>query len=203
MITFQHVMFDSLVILLFVAGIAATLVGVGLIVCSEKMFRLFAVMNRNVSTRKNLKLMSVPRDIGPVVQRYRLLFSAVIIAGSVYSFYSLTAHFSVEAIAGAAALSSVFMVSVIEGLRWFMVVMNAFAFAAGVMLGFFPGALGGIEARANRWYSVRKAVVRADEPLLTLDQWVEAFPHASGLAIMLGALIMTVSTGITLFGCWY
>ncbi|HEX7027512.1 MAG TPA: hypothetical protein VF268_09740 [Gammaproteobacteria bacterium] len=205
MITFQHILFDSLVVLFFVMGIVAAAVGVGLVVRSEKMFRLFSVMNRYVSTRKSLKPVSVPHDIGPVVQRYRWWFTLLILAGAVYSLYGLIANFDTMTIAAVvmpAAETDVpyaFAISVVEGLRWFMVVMSVIALAVGVMLGFFPGALGRIEASANRWYSVRKAVSGADNMYLTLDQWVEAFPRAAGLAITLGALIVIVSSGVTLF----
>jgi hypothetical protein len=126
-----------------------------------------------------------------------------IIAGSVYSLFNMISNFSVEVIIGEATMSSVFTVSVIEALRWFMVVMNLLALAVGVMLGFSPGSLNKIEARTNRWYSVRRAAVGAEVVNLTLDKWVEAYPRAAGLAIMFGSLIMLVSTGITWYGSWY
>lgn len=205
MVTFQQIMFDSLVVLFFVMGIVAAAVGVGLVACSGKIFRLFQVLNRYVSTRQRLKPVSVPHDIGPVVQRHRWWFVAAILAGSVYSLYSLIANFDTVRIAIAIAPHAgtdtfhVFIILLVEAMRWFMVVMSVLALAVGILLGFFPGTLERVEARANRWYSVRKAMAGADEMYLTLDRWVEAFPRVAGLAITLGAAIVIVSSGVTLF----
>lgn len=205
MVTFQQIMFDSLVVLFFVMGIVAAAVGMGLVACSGKIFRLFHVLNRYVSTRRRLKPVSVPHDIGPLVQRYRWWFAAAILAGSVYSLYSLIANFDTVRIAAGIALHAgsdtfhVFVILLVEATRWFMVIMSALALAVGILLGFFPSALNKVEAHANRWYSVRKVTAGADVMYLTLDQWVEAFPRVSGLAITLGALIVIVSSGIVLF----
>lgn len=205
MVTFQQIMFDSLVVLFFVMGIVAAAVGVGLVACSGKIFRLFQVLNRYVSTRQRLKPISVPRDIGPAVQRYRWWFAAAILAGSIYSLYSLTANFDTVRIAAAVVPRGgtdtfhVFMILLVEAARWFMVAMSMLALAVGVLLGFFPNTLERVEAHANRWYSVRKATAGADEMYMTLDRWVEAFPRTAGLAITLGAVIVIVSSGVTLF----
>lgn len=205
MATFQQIMFDSLVVLFFVMGIVAAAVGVGLVACSGRMFHLFQVLNRYVSTRQRFKPVSVPHDIGPAVQRHRWWFATAILAGSVYALYSLIANFDTVRIATAIVphpgtdTFHVFTILMVEAARWFMVVMSALALAVGILLGFFPAALERVETRANRWYSVRKATAGADEMYLTLDRWVEAFPRIAGLAITVGAVIVIVSSGVTLF----
>jgi hypothetical protein len=203
--TIQQIFFDSLVIFFFVLGFVAAAVGVGLLVCGAKMNRLFVAMNRYVSTRHGLKSVSVQHDISPIVQRYRLWFGAVIMAGAAYSLFSLIVIFDTGAITSAfvstadAGMSHSFAFCVVESLRWFMVVLSLIALVIGGLLVFSPATLSRVEAYANRWYSVRKATLGVDNANLTLDRWVETFPRAAGLAILLGALIVIISSGITLF----
>lgn len=205
MVTLQQILFDYLVVLFFVAGLGAAAVGVGLVVCSGRMFRLFAVMNRYVSTRKRMKSMSMSHDIGHLVRRYSGWLATAIVAGAIYSLFSLLTNFDTATIAAGVVpaantvIPHALVIAVVEGLRWFMVSMSAVALVVGGMLGFFPGALHAVEARANRWYSLRRVSVGLDTVHLTLDRWVEAFPRAAGLAITLGALILIVSSGVTLF----
>lgn len=198
----QSLLFDSLVIAFLVFGVAAAAAGIGIIACRERMFRLFALMNRHISTRQAFRTASVPHDIGPLVRRYRWWFTAAIIAGSVYSLYILLARFETSvitaAVTGGAAgpLGEV----VVDSLRWFMVVCSAVACVVGILLGFSPRTLQTLEAYSNRWYSMRKATAPLETPNHALDRWVEAHPLLAGWSITLGALIVVVSSGIILFG---
>ena len=137
MVTFQQIMFDSLVVLFFVMGIVAAAVGMGLVACSGKIFRLFQVLNRYVSTRQRLKPISVPRDIGPAVQRYRWWFAAAILAGSIYSLYSLTANFDTVRIAAAVVPRGgtdtfhVFMILLVEARSSFFLQLQSFVVFIG------------------------------------------------------------------------
>lgn len=198
----QSLLFDSLVIAFLIFGVLATIAGIGLILCRDQTFRLFAVMNRHISTRQALKSASISHDIGPAVQRYRRWVAAAFMAGAAYSLYSLITRFDVDLIAGIAtagkpALLTVFLV---DCLRWLMIALSTFAFIIGIMLGFFPGTLRAIEARSNRWYSMRKATAPLEIPHEVLDKWVEAHPRVAGWGITIGALIVVVSSGIILFG---
>ena len=202
----ERIIFDSLVIVFFVLGVLAGVIGVGLIVCREKMFRLFAAMNRSVSTRKSLKPMSVQRDIEPFIRSHRIWFGIAFIAGAGYSIYSLLAIFSTVTmvnvvVPGPGSDSSFFSLAfvVIEALRWFMLVASVFALAAGIILSFAPSTLRMMEEYANRWYSMRKFTVGVEAEYFTVDKWVEEFPKTAGVAITLGALIVVISSGVILF----
>lgn len=200
----QQIIFDSVVIAFFVLGIGAAAVGAGLIVCSAKVFRLFAVANRYVSTRRATKSIAVPRDIQPALLRHRKWLAAAIIAGAAYSLFSLLTNFNAAAIASAVVSGdggAPYLVAqwLVEALGWAMVAFSLIGLAAGIMLAFFPGALSTVEQYANRWYSVRKATAGMNKNHLALDRWVEAFPRTAGLAIVLGALIVTVSSGLLFF----
>lgn len=200
----EQMVFPSLVILFFVAGLAAAAVGLGLMSCSSKVFGLFAVMNRSVSTRRATRPISVPREIEPTLLKHRKSLAAVIIAGSAWSLYSLLAHFNAAAIVAAVTTAEPggtdFLAQwLIEALGWAMIAFSLFALAAGIMLAFFPAALSAVEQRANRWYSVRRATAGAEAMHLPLDRWVERFPRTAGLIVTAGALIVVASSGLILF----
>jgi hypothetical protein len=199
----EQILLPSLVILFFVLGIAAAAVGVGLIACSTKMFDVFAMVNRAISTRRAAKPLSVPRDIEPVVRQYRKWFAAAIIAGAAWSLYSLLTHFNAAAVTAAVVSgtgTSHFVARwLIEALGWAMGACSLLALAAGILLAFFPRALSAVEQRANRWYSPRRATAGAETMHLPLDRWVEHHPRTAGLAVTAGALIVVASSGLMLF----
>jgi hypothetical protein len=150
-----------------------------------------------------LKPASVAHDIGPAVQRYRWWFATAFIAGAAYSLYSLITHFNTQIVAAAVTTSqtpNLLAISIVETVRWFMIVLSAIACVIGILLGFFPGTLQTIEARSDRWYSMRKVTAPLEMPHPTLDKWVESHPHIAGWGITIGALIVVLSSGVLLFG---
>src|SRR5688572_389958 len=198
----QSLLFDSFVIAFLVFGVLAIVAGVGLIACHDKTLRLFALMNRHISTRQAMKSASIAHDISPAVERYRWWFVAAIIAGAAYSLYTLLARFDASIITTAITgdAPGPLALSIVEALRWFMIVFSAVACAIGLLLGFAPRGLQAIEAHANRWYSMRKATAPLETPNAALDHWVESHPRIAGWSITLGALIVVISSGLILFG---
>ncbi len=200
---FQSLLFDSLVIAFLIFGVLAAAAGIGLIAFRDRTFRLFALMNRHISTRQALKPASVPHDISPAVHRFRWWFAIAFIAGAAYSLYSLITRFDTQLVTAALSASQtpdLLTVSIVESLRWFMIVLSAIACLIGIMLGFFPGALQTIEAHSNRWYSMRQATAPLEIPHPTLDKWVESHPNIAGWGITVGAVIVVLSSGVILFG---
>lgn len=197
----QSLVFESLVLAFLVFGILAAAAGIGLIACRDKTLRLFGTLNRHISTRQALKSASVPHDITPTVRRYRWWFVTAIVAGAVYSLYILLARFEAAPVAAAVTgrTPGLLALSVTEVLRWFMIVFSGIACLIGILLGFSPGTLQAVEARANRWYSMRKATAPLETPHHVLDRWVESHSLLAGWGITLGALIVVISSGIILF----
>ena len=192
---------SSAALFFLVWGVVALAIGVGLIVRSASMFRLFALMNTYVSTRRGLKSMAVPRSVGPAVLKYRHWFGSLFAAGAAYSIFALVTGSGNSAVASmlGTGLPGPFVSWLVEALRWFLGICNAFALIIGLMLVFFPDTFGAIEERANRWYSFRQLAPRADTMHLPLDRWVEAFPRAAGWIIALSALGLVVEFGLILF----
>lgn len=193
---------SSLILFFLFWCIVAVALGVGLIVCSGKTLKFLDTMNRYVSTRHGFKPMAVMHDIGLSVRKYRIWIAALLIAGSAYSLFGLIAWFDITAVVARfdMHLPRTFVSWIADSLRWLLIVGCAFAFVIGVMLGFFPKALDIIEARANKWYSLRHIARGADTMHLSLDKWVAAFPRTAGWIIVLSALFVAVDAAIMLLG---
>ena len=69
--------------------------------------------------------------------------------------------------------SPAFVLSLVEGLCWFMMFISVVAFIIGILLCGFPRAIHTLEVYANRWCSMRKATANTEVMHLPLDRWVE------------------------------
>ena len=67
------------------------------------------------------------------------------------------------------------------------------ALVVGVMLGYFPDALGRLEAYANRWVSTRQLTMGSETMVFSLDRLVEAFPRTAGAMIVVAALYVAAN----------
>jgi len=193
---------SSLILFFLFWGVVAVVVGVGLIVCSNKTLKFFDTMNRYVSTRHGFKPMAVIHDTGWFVRRYRIGIAVLFIAGAAYSIFGLLTWFDVAAVVSRFRMNlpPVFVSWIVESVKWLLIIGCAFASVIGVMLGFFPKTLDILEARVNKWYSFRNISRGADTMHLALDNWVAAFPRTAGWIILLTALFVVADAAIVLIG---
>ncbi len=189
---------SAAVMAFLVWGVIAAAIGAGLMVSGDRMFRLFGLLDHHVSTRQGFKPLAMAHDVGQSVRKHRYLFGALFVAGAAYSIYGLAARFDGPAIVAALNLPYPrgFVLWILESVRWCLITFGAWALAIGVMLGFFPAALGRLEARGNRWISVRRLAGGVDAAHLPLDRLVRAFPRTAGSAILAGALFVVTSAAI-------
>jgi hypothetical protein len=167
------------VVLVFAAvGLAA---GIGLIVASARTLRVFAVMNRWISTRGAFKALDMPRSTEQFSHRNRRWIGGALIAGGLFAAFGLFVGVNAAAVGAFAKGDMAIVLAVVAGtLRWFLIVGSVAGVAVGAMLCFFPDALVNLEKYANRWVSTRRVVRGADDVHLTLDRLVEAHPGPSG-----------------------
>ncbi len=195
-----QLLFPLITTFFFVLGLAGLAVGVGLIVSSPKMFRLFAVMNRWVSLRRPLKPLEVSHDIGLAVRRNRFVFGVVIAVGASISLYGLLIRLDMQALVAALRfdLPGAYVMWIVDSLRWFLIVGSALALIVGILLVVSPDTLNPFMSASDQWISTRKAVTGADRMNLAVDNWVQTHSRPAGWAIALGALIVVVNFGILL-----
>lgn len=197
-----QLLFSFVATVFLVFGLLAFAVGLGLIVSARGMSRLFSLTNRWISLRRPLRSLERVHDIRPMVGRYRRWFGAVFVAGAAFSVYGLLLQFRAETLASALRfeLPGVVVAWLLESLRWLLVLGSLLALAVGFLLLFSPGMLDRIAAAADRWYSPRRAITRADRMHLALDLRVRQHPRAAGAIIAAAALFVVVNFAMLLFG---
>lgn len=198
----DQLLVPALVLFFFIGGVFAVAVGVGLIVSSDRVFRLFGLMNHTVSTRRALRQMAIQRDSGGLVWKYRVWVGAFFVVGAGYAVYGLIANVGNSAVVAVLNLKlpPLFVFWLVESTRLFLIAGCTVSIVVGILLGFFPDAMRAIEKRASRWHSTRRLAPDADKMNLTLDNWVAAFPRAAGWTIVFPALGMVVYFGSQLLG---
>ncbi len=199
---FYQLLVPALVLFFFIGGLFALAVGVGLIVSSSRVFRLFAWMNHMVSTRQALKPMTVWRDSTSHVWKYRRRIGAILVAGAAYSVYELIVGIHDAAVVSVLKLKlpPPFVLWLVQSTRWFLIAGCSVSIAVGILLVFFPEAMLAIEKRASHWISARRLDPGAEKVNLTLDNWVAAFPRAAGWILVFPALVMVIYFGSRLLG---
>jgi len=192
---YEQLLIPAATLFFLVWAVVGVAVGAGLILCSARMFRLFGVMNRYVSTRTSLKPLAMPRDIAAGVGRHRRVVGVFFVLAAVYALYGLFAWFDDRAVVAALNLRfpGPFVAWILDAARWFLVLCSALALVVGIMLVAFPEALRRLEARANRWYSVRQMATGVDTMHFSLDRLVEAFPRPVGAVVLVASLYVAVN----------
>lgn len=188
--------------LFFAGSILAMAIGIALLLRRTALLSASGVMNRWVSTRSLLRPAEIPRDAEPVMHKHRRLLGAAVILGAAFS------------LVGLIRLDEVFLVRLAQDLhtpphlveivatsaKWFLVSGNAAALLVGIGLLFFPEPLAKVEARANKWYSLRRHTRALNTMHLGLDQWILAYPRPAGLVILLLGTLIAVRLGLFLLG---
>src|ERR1700691_2380241 len=82
-----------LIVLFLVGGVFVFAVGSGLVLWNAGTQRIFARLNRWVSTRRVLRPLELPRDTTQFVRKYRRWLGAFFIVGAGYSIYGLATAF--------------------------------------------------------------------------------------------------------------
>ena len=170
------------------------IVGVGLAMRSATMLRLFDFMNKWVSIRKIGKPLAVPHFVEPVLLVHPRLFGSGIIFGAATSifllggvdpevfqpvFFGPFSYFTAKILASYTKL--------------FLLVGNGICIGMGLLILFFPCLLSGIEAYANKWYTLRKQTRPLSQMHLEVDKWVLAHPTVSGMTMSIMSLCLCAS----------
>ena len=203
----HNVLIDQLLVpalftFFLIAGLAGAALGVGLIVFRDRVFRFFGPMNRWVSARKTLEPLDALHHIDPTVHKYRRWFGAVFIIGAAFTMIILVAELDIAEVVfllGGSA-SSFGLHWLVESLGWMLLAGSALALAIGIILEFFPHALGVLETRANRWVSSRQFAKGVDEMHVPFDRWIESHPRAAGWLLAVAALFLAVNSITVLLG---
>jgi len=184
-----------------VAGAALGLVvGVMLLVDSERLMAWNRSLNRWYSTRRGMDVLEQPVDVKRMVYRWHRVLGVVVFAGAIYTLDVLLFGFPIGALVrvfrdlGNPAILSV----VFETVRIFLIVGNVAALIAAAVLVFRPSLLKGLEAWGDRYYSSRESTKALDVMHYHADDFVRARPKIVGALVTLGSLYVLVTLGMLL-----
>ena len=187
--------------LTLLAGAALGLViGIVLLVDSERVLRWNAHMNRWISTGNALSVLDRPRDIKRLIYRWHRVVGLLVIAGALYSVNVLAFGFGTEPLVRSFRdlASPTILRLTVDTLKIFLIAGNNAAILAGIILCFRPSLLKEVEGWADRQYGARLANPNLDAPRYPPDEFVRAHPRLAGALATLGSLFVLVSLGATL-----
>jgi hypothetical protein len=191
---------QSIFVFLMVGAAFALLVGLMLVLNSERAFRIGDRLDRWVSTRAAVKPLEEFRNISRPLYRMHRLVGALICAGALYSLVVLGLP------SGEAAISkslkgigpTYFAAWISESLRYILLAGNLGALLFGLVFIVRPSALKSLEAWADRRISERKAVLPLEKMRLSADQFLRRHPKAVGVLVILGSLYVLLNLGYAL-----
>lgn len=201
MAAFREVLSQSLLIFLFIGSLTGLVVGIGLIVRSQRTLAFFRSINTWVSTRSAMKTVEIPRTVGrPLADSKRRWATGLLfVIGGLYAALLLAENIGVSsAVLFRAGRSAPLFAILLDSLRWFLLIGCCAGVVIGVMLLFFPGHWAGVEAWANRWHSTRRLAAGGEVQYHPLDRWVERSPRTAGTLVAVGSAVALGAFGILL-----
>ncbi|HEY8096203.1 MAG TPA: hypothetical protein VIE65_08985 [Methylobacter sp.] len=192
----DQILLPSFLRFLLVGGGFSLLVGIGLIFQSELMFRIFDKMNSWVSFRRATRVLDIPRDSWPFVQRYRYVLSAFITTGAVYAAIRLITQVDMEVavpgISNSLHLPSLFVSWILNSIKWFLILGSVLGIATGLILGFSLSTLSKMEALSGTWISTRTGTSfkKADAMHTGFDKLIMSFPKTAGCIVTITSMVM-------------
>ena len=194
---FDQLIAPAIVWFFFISGIVAVAIGVGLIMRSPWVFRLFDRVNHSVSTRHATKAIEIRRDSSQFIWKYRLPIGLFFVVGAVYSVWGMVTGAGNSAIVSLLNLKlpAGYVFWIVESLRYFLVVGCTTSIIVGILMLISPETLKAVESVGSRWFSTRQLAPDADKMNLSFDKWVAAFPRTAGFIITFPALGMLAHFG--------
>ena len=192
---------QALYILLLLGVALGLLVGILLLIDSQRVLRWNAYLNRWISTGESLRVLDQPHDLNRIVYRGHRILGLVVLAAALYALDVLVFNIQTRPLAhifrdlANPATLQLFA----DGARWFLVAGNVLAILVGMILVFRPSLLKGVEGWTDRQYSPRLSSPNLDEPRYQPDEFVRAHLRLAGIVAAGGSLFALLSLGASRF----
>lgn len=189
-----------LYVLLLGGAVLGLIVGIVLLVNSERVLRWNAALNRWYSTRQAFNKLEEPIDVKRIVYRWHRVTGVLVFAGALFTLDVLAFSYKTNALVhafrgvGNPHLLGIFF----EALRIVLIVGNVAGLVAGAILCFRPSLLKGVEAMGDRYYSSREAVKPLEVMHFQPDEFVRSRPRLVGTLFTAGSLYILVALGLLL-----
>jgi hypothetical protein len=194
---FNNYVIDQLIapaflLFFFLVGLAAFLIGIGLVFKSPTISRLFGTLNHSGSARDATGPPGIPGDRSHFLLKHLIPIGVVFVIGALYADYGLLTG------AGNAAIVSLFNATLppgyvfwmVESVRYLLMVSSTVSIIVGVLMIISPDTRRHIEDTGGRSDSTRMVAIDADRMKLAFDNWVAVYPRTTGLIVTFPALGM-------------
>lgn len=188
-----------LYVVLVAGAVLGLVVGVMLLIDSERVMRWNYALNTWYST-KAMEALERPVEVKRLVYRWHRVLGILVFAGSLYTLDVLLFGFNTS------ALVRVFrdlgnptiLGLVVETIRIFLIVGNIAALLAAAVLVFRPSLLKGLESWGDRYYGSRESSQALDVMRYQPDEFVRARPKTVGALVTLASLYVLLTLGMLL-----
>jgi hypothetical protein len=193
-----HTLGPVLYLLLLGGAALGVVIGILLLIDSERVMRWNGLLNKWYSTRQAMRALDRPIDLKRPFYRWHRLLGVLVFAASLYTLDILVFGFHTSALVralrgtGSPALLSL----VLDSLRLFLIGGNVAALVAAAVLVFRPSLLKGLEVWGDRQYSGRVATKPLDIMRYQPDDFVRSRPRLVGGLLVLGSLYALITLGV-------
>jgi hypothetical protein len=195
-----HTLGPVLFVLLLGGAVLGVVIGVLLVIDSERVMRWNYKLNRWYSTRQAMHALERPVDIKRPLYRWHRLIGVVVFAASVFTLDVLVFGFHTSALVralGGVADRTVLLV-VLETMRLFLIAGNVAALLAASVLIFRPSLLKGLEGLGDRQYSGRASTKVLDVMRYQPDDFVRGRPRLVGGVLVVASLYVLITLGFVI-----
>lgn len=193
-----HTLGPVLYVLLLGGALLGVLLGILLLIDSERVMRWNYVMNRWYSTRQAMRALDRPIDVKRPFYRWHRVLGVLVFAASLYTLDILVFGFQTSALVRAlrGTGNPAVLALVLDSVRLFLIVGNVAALLAAAVLVFRPSLLKGLEVWGDRHYSGRVATKPLDIMRYHPDDFTRTRPRLVGGLLVLGSLYVLITLGV-------
>jgi hypothetical protein len=189
---------QTLYILLLLGAALGLLIGIMLLIDSQRVLRWNAYLNRWISTGESSRVLDQSRDVKRIVYRRHRFVGLVVLAAALYALdvlvFNIQTRTLVHIFSGLAKPATLQLFA--EGARLFLMGGNALAILAGIILVLRPSLFKGVEGWTDREYAAGLSDQALDAPRYPPDEWVRAHPRVAGVLAAGGGLFVLLSLGV-------
>ena len=195
-----HTLGPVLYLLLLGGAALGLVVGIALLVDSERVMRWNYVLNRWYSTRQAMRSLERPIDVKRPFYRWHRVLGAVVFAASLFTLDVLIFGFHTSALVRAlrGMGNPAILALILESARLFLIAGNVAALCAAAVLVFRPSLLKGLEVWGDRQYSGRASTKPLDIMRYQPDDFVRSRPKLVGGLLVLGSLYVLITLGVVI-----
>ncbi|GEM_PF-330039 len=192
----REIFVDSIIWILVLGMVLATVSGVLLIFKPEKLERMNQVLNRWYSTRRKLKSLEIMRETDTFVYQHSKVIGWFFLIASVFCLF-IYLSLSPSRPIWEASLTSGPTETLLDVLQWFIKLFFILLVGAGIPVWILlignPQKLKKISTGMNRWISTRLMLLPLENMHYDIDKYVIKHNKIFGIGFIVGSIVLLLS----------